>query len=183
MAVAERFLALSKQSKKPMKKIVSFAACLLFAGAAVHAQSEFIHTTISGTAIVARASFASTYSHVYKSWAAMFGTVGIVDGTQLKDKTVLVRWKEGSAKYAAFFSVGGSLLRTIVSYETDGLPQSVRERVRSNYPDLRISYVNEVRTPGQDNVYRVQLEDDKQLVIIRVNEDDMVEDRRYAKLK
>jgi hypothetical protein len=181
--VAEWFLALSKQSKKPMKKIVSIAACLLFAGAAVHAQGEFINTTISGTAMVARASFASTYIHVYKSWAAMFGTIGIVDGTQLKDRTVLVRWKEGCAKYAAFFSVGGSLLRTVISYETDGLPTQVRDRVRSNYPDLRISYVNEVRTPGQDNVYRVQLEDDKQLVIMRATEDEMVEDQRYAKLK
>ncbi len=159
------------------------AACMLVVSAAVHGQTGLVNTTLPVTAMMARANFASEYRHIYRSWSAMYQGIETVDVSELSDKSVLARWREGSTRYSAFFTPGGIWLRTVVSYEETGLPRLVRERVRTAYPDLRIAYVDEVRSPGLENVYRVQLEDDKQLVILVVTGDDMVKDREYVKLK
>jgi hypothetical protein len=165
-----------------MKTIMISAACMLVVSAAVHGQTGLINTTLPVTAMMARANFASEYRHVYRSWSAMYRGVEAVDVSQLSDRSVLARWREGNTRYSAFFTPGGVWLRTVVSYEETGLPMPVRDRVRTAYPDLRISYVDEVRSPGRENVYRVQVQDDRQLIILVVTGDDMVKDREYVKL-
>jgi hypothetical protein len=129
-----------------MKTIMISAACMLVVSAAVHGQTGLINTTLPVTAMMARANFAGEYRPVYRSWSSMYESIEAVEVSELKDRSVFARWREGSTRYSAFFKRGGIWLSTVVSYEETCLPLLVRDRVRTAYPDLRISYVDEVKT-------------------------------------
>jgi hypothetical protein len=155
--------------------IISAASMLLFMGtagaqnnlvarntpaAATHTDAQVIHLNSAGIATDA---------------------VSDVVRSELKDKTVLLAWNEEGVRYRAFFTAGGTWLHTLVSYEQALLPSSVRALVRGAWHELRISYVDEVRTPGQATVYRVQLTDDKKLVIVKVAGNEIEKEAEYSR--
>jgi hypothetical protein len=166
-----------------MKKIFISAATMLIVMAGAHAQSGLLVAAFPATADVANASFVNKHKHAFTNWAAMYQGVTAVDGSELKNKGVVFTWNEDGAWFRAFYTGGGTWLHTVRSYTEAGLPAAVKDRVRSVYYDLRISFVDEVRTPGQNTVYRVQLQNDEKMIIIKVNDDEMEKEAEYEKSK
>ena len=94
-------------------------------------------------------------------------------------------WYEISDAYVAKFSsnsvetmVGyakrGTWLYTIKRYGEKTLPKNVREQVKMQYYDYKISHIDEVHVPGQENsIYIIQLLDDKNFKTLRVCDRDM----------
>jgi hypothetical protein len=99
----------------------------------------------------------------------------------LKDKSLLFRWKENNNAYMAFYDEKGMWTATVVSYEEAGLPKWVVAKLMRFYPQHRISFVNELRFPDRDPVYRVQLENAETLVILQVVDDSIVQERQLRK--
>jgi hypothetical protein len=165
-------VALSEQNKKVMKNTIISAASMLLvmgtAGAQTSAQNN----------LVASAHPDAQVTHLNGAGIAT-NVISNVERSELKDKTVLLAWKEDGARYRAFFTAGGTWLHTLVSYEEALLPAKVSALVRGSYHDLRISYVDEVRSPGQTTVYRIQLQDNKKLVIVNVAGDEMEKEAEY----
>jgi hypothetical protein len=142
-----------------MKNIIISAAFLLVVMATASGQTGLMATSLTN--------------------AVMSGSGA--ERSVLKDRTILFAWNEDGAHYKAFFTRGGVWLNTVISYEEGGLPATVKDLIRSRYADLRISFVDEVQTPGQEPVYRVQLQDEKRLVIVKVAGEEMEKEAEYRK--
>ena len=138
-----------------MKNIILSAAAILIVMTTANAQTSLMTTV---------------YRHVSDA-----------DIMELKDKSVVFTWNEKGARYRAFFTEGGVWQHTLVSYEGGQLQAGVRNLIRRTYSDLPIYYVDEVRTPGENTVYRVQLQDEKKLVIVKVSGDEMEKEVEYRK--
>ena len=94
-------------------------------------------------------------------------------------------WYEISDAYIAKFSsnsvetmVGyakrGTWLYTIKRYGENTLPKNVREQVKMQYYDYKISHIDEVHVPGQENsIYIIKLRDEKNFKTLRVCDTDM----------
>jgi hypothetical protein len=155
--------------------IISAASLLLFVGTA-SAQNNLVAAVPAATSAAAPAG--AQVIHLNSADIAT-RVVSDVQRSELKDKTVLLAWNEDGARYRAFFTAGGTWLHTLVSYENALLPAKVGTLVKGTYHNLRISFVDEVRTPGQPTVYRIQLEDNQKLVIVNVAGDEMEKEAEY----
>src|ERR1700744_6541501 len=92
--------------------------------------------------------------------------------TVYKDFT-LYRYSADGIAYKAYYDNRGGWLHTILSYEEGNLPASVRDRIISDYGDYTISWVDEIRAPGQSPLYRVELKGCRKLLVVQVNDEDM----------
>jgi hypothetical protein len=172
-----------------MKNTIITAVSILIGMATASAQSNLLATTLSKTqnslfdrdVIAANADLAREHKQAFMAWAIMYRNVTDVDGLALKDKNVVFAWKENGARYRAFFTDKGIWLHTVVSYEEELLPEQVKQLIRSTYTKLPISYVDEVRAPDLNTVYRVQLQDEKKLVILKVAGDEMEKEAEYRR--
>jgi|GEM_PF-1137486 len=174
-----------------MKKILLpvIAALSLFFNAA-HAQTDnnsMAVADIKGGNVDAAlptpagADFASTHKAVIKSFSSMYKDVIATESYTLKDKSILIRFYNNGKLYKAFFTNSGVWMHTVCSYEEPYLPSSVRNLVKGTYTNLKITFVDEIQTPGLEPVYRVQLQDDKKIVIVKVCGDEMEVDQKFEK--
>ena len=91
----------------------------------------------------------------------------------------LYRYSTDDIGYKAYYNNHGKWLHTILSYNESHLPASVRDRIRSAYDDYAISWVDEIRAPGQRPVYRVELNSFRKFLIVQVNDDEMAQEAEY----
>ena len=146
-----------------MKKILTpniagalFAAALLFAFTQTKAQSQLL----------------------IRHFSAMYKGKTSVAVDALPDHNFLFRWSESSRLYRAYYDRSGAWSGTTVSYEEAAMPDDVRTRVRNQYGGYSISFVTEIRLPGCEPVYRVQLENATTLLIVQVNADEITEEQK-----
>src|ERR1700744_3017082 len=100
------------------------------------------------------------------------------DKTVYRDFT-LYRYSADGINFKAYYNNRGGWLHTILSYEKGSLPASIRNRISGAYDDYRISWVDEIRAPGQPALYRVQLNGCHKFVILQVTEEDMQKEVEY----
>jgi len=98
----------------------------------------------------------------------------------LSDQTIVVHYTEEGVNYKAFYSKDGAWLHTVASYEEPSLPASVKHMVNGAWRGWNIVYVDEVRTPGTDPVYRIQLRRADNLTIIRISGDVMETEQKLT---
>jgi hypothetical protein len=102
-----------------------------------------------------------------------------------------VRWTAVENNYLATFSDEGRMTRilfdkkgNIVYSITDGtiknLPADARKTVRSIYYDFDITLVSEVHTLGK-TAWIINMEDEKNIVIVKVVDDEVIETGHYRK--
>jgi hypothetical protein len=73
-----------------------------------------------------------------------------------------------------FYDRNGNWQYTLISYPGSVLAKSIRDKVLDNFAGFRISYVNEVRSDGQETVYMINLEDDSNIKVVQVTGDDVL---------
>jgi hypothetical protein len=91
----------------------------------------------------------------------------------------LYRYSADGVAYKEYYDNHGRWLHTILSYEEGHLAASVRDRVNSSYGDYSISWVDEIREPGQSPLYRVELKGYRNLLVVQVNDEDMEQEAEY----
>ena len=174
-----------------MKKILlPVIAALLFFFNAAHAQTDnnFLAVAdIKGSNVDAALpapagkDFASEHKAVVKSFSSMYKSVSSTESYILKDQSILIRFQSNGKLYKAFFNNSGVWMHTVCSYEEPYLPSAVRDLVKRTYSNLKITFVDEIQTPGLEPVYRVQLQDDKKIVIVKVCGDEMEVDQEFER--
>jgi hypothetical protein len=108
----------------------------------------------------------STYTHAAMATGAF--------PTRLSDSSILLRFSDKGIAFKVFYSPSGEWLHTVLSYDKRTLlPAEVQASITRAYPELNVSYVDEVQRPDESPVYRIQLQDDKRLVIVKVQEGEM----------
>jgi hypothetical protein len=94
--------------------------------------------------------------------------------TRLSDNSILLRFSDKGVAFKVFYSPAGEWQHTVLSYDKASLlPAAVSASITSAYPELTVTYVDEVQSPDDSPVYRIQLQDDKRLVIVKVKEGEM----------
>ena len=91
----------------------------------------------------------------------------------------LYSYSADDVAYKEYYDNRGRWLHTILSYEEGHLPASVRDRVNSSYGDYSISWVDEIRAPGQSPLYRVELKGYRNLLVVQVDDEDMEQEAEY----
>ena len=85
------------------------------------------------------------------------------------DKDYLVKFITGDMNNTALFKKNGAMVYQISYGNESNLPNEVRHLVKSNYVDYNIVQTINVKQDNR-NIWVVNLEDDKKLVIARVEE-------------
>ena len=156
-----------------MKKILFSAAIAIFFFSATSAQTFFIDASVPATASAKILTMAEAHKAAFKNFARIYKGNAVTDADELTDRGLLIRFADSRGRYKAYFSKGGAWTFTVVSYDEKGLPTDVRKEVRSIYYDYQITYVDEVRMPMADPIYRVQLTNGQRTLIVQVNEGEL----------
>lgn len=96
------------------------------------------------------------------------------------NKDYLAKFIEGDMKHNALFSKKGKL-KYDVSYGTESsLPEEVRTKIKGAYADFNITHAANIKE-AERNIWVVNLESLKQIVLVRVEEGDMEEVEKFTK--
>jgi hypothetical protein len=133
-------------------------------------------------ATILLAGFASGAQNSLTSNLPATSAIAGANVTILKDQTILVRYVQNDIAYKAFYDKNGAWLHTVASYGETSLPESTRRLVKRSWHGWNITYVDEVQSPGEVTVYRVQVKHDKRLVILRVAGDEIVTEKELSSL-
>jgi hypothetical protein len=165
-----------------MKKQLFICGCLvaLLPGYNSYAQEEHfkelppivVSATSSNTAISAR---------INKAFSSFFKDATIVSWYEI-DKKFLIKFIQDDRENRALFTKGGQLVYHICYGNEQFLPFDVRKLVKSNYYDQQITRVLKVNQDRR-NIWVISLEDEKQLIMVRVEDMELEETKRLAKSK
>jgi len=90
------------------------------------------------------------------------------------DKDYLVRFITGDMNNTALYKKNGALIYQISYGHEKDLPKEVRRIVKSNYIDFNIVQAINVKEDNRD-IWVVNLEDDRKLIITRIEEGELEE--------
>lgn len=96
------------------------------------------------------------------------------------NKNYFVKFISEDQKNTALFSKGGTLIYHISYGHENNLPEDIRKMVKSSYIDLNITTAIKVEEGGR-NIWVINLEDEKNLVLVRVEDDQLEEVGKYNK--
>ena len=96
------------------------------------------------------------------------------------NKNYFVKFISEDQKNTALFSKGGTLIYHISYGHENNLPEDIRKMVKSSYFDLNITTAIKVEEGGR-NIWVINLEDEKNLVLVRVEDDQLEEVGKYNK--
>jgi hypothetical protein len=96
-----------------------------------------------------------------------------IEWSTLKDNSWMCRFYIDNISHRAFYSGKGKWLGTVSSYDGSKLDKNVSDRVKSNYYDFNIVFVNQVDMPGNKIFYIVEIQNEKSIRKIRIDNDEM----------
>jgi hypothetical protein len=96
------------------------------------------------------------------------------------DRDYLAKFIMEDQEQSALFSKRGNLVYHITYGTEQNLPQDIRQQVKSVYYDYKISKALSIREADRV-IWVLNLEDDKSMLVIRVEEGEMEEAKRYKK--
>lgn len=85
----------------------------------------------------------------------------------------MCRFYIDNISHRAFYSGKGKWLGTVSSYDGSKLDKNVSDRIKSNYYDFNIVYVNQIDMPRNKIFYIVEIQNEKSIRKIRVDNDEM----------
>ena len=164
-----------------MKRLSFLRLCgglflLLFAASvSVQAQQNGIKTLPNVTVT----STASVNQKVSNAFQASFQDAVSPTWYRL-NKDYLVEFITGDMNNRVLFKKNGALIYQISYGHENNLPKEIRKLVKSNYVDYNIMQAINVKEDNRD-IWVVNLEDDKKLIIARVEDDGLEEVGNYNK--
>jgi hypothetical protein len=78
---------------------------------------------------------------------------------------------QGNIVNRVFYDKHGDWEYTLLSYPPSVLPKSVEKLIHGSFGGYRISFANEIRRPGQDPYYVVNIENANHIKVIQVEGD------------
>lgn len=162
-----------------MKRLSFLRLCgglfLLLIAGSVQAQQNGIKTLPNVTVT----STASVNQKVSDAFNASFKDAVSATWYRL-NKDYLVEFITGDMNNRALFKKNGSLIYQISYGHENNLPKDIRRMIKSNYVDYNIVQAINVKEDNR-NIWVVNLEDDKKLIIARVEDDALEEVGNYNK--
>jgi hypothetical protein len=91
----------------------------------------------------------------------------------LSDKSIMCRFFIHSILYRAFYTPHGQWICTASSYDASKLDKVVYDKIKSVYYNSSIVYVDQIDMVKSKTIYVVEIQDEKSIRKLRVNEDEM----------
>jgi len=95
-------------------------------------------------------------------------------------KDLLAKFMESDMKHNALFKKNGYLKYDIGFGKEENLPETIKKRVIDAYEDFKILNATNVKSAGRD-IWVLNLEGKTNYVIVRIEEDELEEVKRYNK--
>lgn len=112
---------------------------------------------------------------------ALIGSKTNISLAATPDQGILFSWIENGKHVRSFFDKAGVWTGSVVTYEESGLPELVQRQVKNEYSRYTIRFVDEIRLPEHEVVYRVHLENARELVFAKVQNGEIFEEDRLVK--
>lgn len=158
-----------------------FGGLALLAFVNIGTAQENTYTELPPVTITASTPSATVNAKVTKAFSKLYK-----DATNARwfpiEKKFLVKFIMKDQDNTALFTKGGNLVYHISYGAEKNLPKEVRHIIKSSYYDQKINHVYNVE---QDNrsIWVVSLDDAKELIMVRVENNELEETQRYAKSK
>src|SRR5687768_2568809 len=146
------------------------------------AGSSFAQTNVkSFKPFIAENSSAKVYENVKSNFDKMFSKAENVMWDNI-GKNFLAKFSIGDVKYRALLNPKGRLIYKNTYGNEKLLPTYLRKNVKSNYVEYQITAVALVEEAGR-SIWVINLEDETNYVIARVENDEIEQVRQYMKTK
>jgi hypothetical protein len=97
------------------------------------------------------------------------------------DKSMMCRFYLNSILHRAFYTPRGNWIYTASGYDGSKLDKAVTEKIKSVYYDYRIVYADQIDLVDGRTFYIVEIQDEKFIRKVRVNENEMEVVQEYAR--
>ena len=108
-------------------------------------------------------------THFKENWAWVQDAAWFTEA----DQSMYCIFHQGNIVNRVFYDQRGYWQHTLLSYPPSDLSKNVKERVLNSFEGYQVSYVNEVRSDGQEPVYMVNIENEDNIKVIEVNGDEI----------
>jgi hypothetical protein len=99
----------------------------------------------------------------------------------LQDKSYMCKFTNAKGVSRVYYNPNGSWSHTVSAYDGKQLEHSLYQKVWQAYYEYRIMFVTQIDLPRSRTIYLVQLQDEKTLKIVRVENDEMETIEEYEK--
>ncbi len=135
-----------------------------------------------------RASSTADYGILSKSKSRTSGSVNLkaeknfkkdyqqaneAEWSTLSDHSLMCRFFMNDILYRAFYTAHGQWMYTASGYDANKLDKAVSNKIRSVYYNSSIVFVNQIDIVGGKTIYIVEIQDEKSIRKLRVDEDEM----------
>ena len=166
-----------------MKKLTSIllaaTTLLIFTfseGRAQTAKKTEIKTFESEALVVAEPMNAvglSALGKAEKSFYKTYPDATKVEWSTLSDKTNMCRFYVHNNIHRAFYTQNGQWVSTVSSYPGNKLDKKISDNVKSVYYDYNIVFVDQIDLTGNKTIYIVEIQNEKLIRKVRVENDEM----------
>lgn len=152
-----------------MKKYILVAACCygLSAFATVHAQTGPVLYEINIKSV--------------RDFLRSYPAAENAQWHNVKEGGSMCRFTLKGIGYRIYYSASGAWQGAICSYGEKLLDREIRATVKREYYDYSITFVDEMQLPEQQKVYLIQVQNEKELKILRVTDDAMEVIQEYKR--
>jgi hypothetical protein len=91
----------------------------------------------------------------------------------LDDHSLMCRFSMNNIPYRAFYTANGQWLSTTSSYDASKLDKTVYDKIKSVYYNSVIVFVNQIDLAKGRTIYIVEIQDEKQIRKLRVEDDEI----------
>lgn len=91
----------------------------------------------------------------------------------LSDKSLMCRFFMNNILYRAYYTAHGRWLYTFFSYDASKLKKEVYDKIKSVYYNFNIVFVNQIDLINGKTTYIVEIQDEKSIKKLRVDDDEM----------
>ena len=165
--------------KKSIPILLTAIALMSVTWGTSHAQVTMnSHRAISadeGGVYLKAKSFASTTLNgkAEKNFKKDYHLATGAEWSTLQDKSFLVRFIINNIPYRAFYTAHGQWIATISSYDASKLDKEVYDKIKSAYYNSTIVFVNQIDQVNSKTIYNVEIQDDKTIKELRVDDNEM----------
>ena len=149
--------------------------------AAFISSSSFAQTSVKHLQFAATGnSYVKVYENVKTEFDKKFSKAENVVWDNL-GKNLLAKFSIGDVKYRTLFNSKGQLIYKNTYGDEKLLPASLRKEVKRNYVEYKITNVVRVEEANR-SIWVINLEDERNYVIVRVENDEIEEVKQYINL-
>jgi hypothetical protein len=108
-----------------------------------------------------------------KSFAKSYQHATAAEWFNLQDKSIMCRFYADNILHRAFYTPNGQWAATVSGYDGSKLDKAISENIKSVYYDSRIVFVEQIDLVGRKPVYIVEIQDEKSIRKLKVDNDEM----------